>query len=131
MKIYRIFLKKTSENKIEDLKMIKNGFDIYALMFQDLYLFYNKMWHKAFLFFFLFIALDFTFNIFLMLIGYLIICSYLALHFTDWKSKQLLDNGYEFLGLCSGKNRREAKEKFLEDFNSNYKEKDKLEQRIF
>jgi hypothetical protein len=130
MKIYKIFLKE-NEGKIEDLKIIKDGVDFFALIFQDLYLFYNKMWGKAFLFFFAFFVLDFTFNIFFMLIGYVIICSYIALHFSDWKSEQLIKDGYKILGLCNGKNKKEAKENFLEDFNNNYKEKDKLEQKIF
>lgn len=131
MKIYRVFLKRSDGGKIENLVMIKDGFDIFALIFQDLYLFYNKMWGKAFLFFFLFMLLDFTLNIFFMLLGYAVICSYIALHFTDWKSKQLLDEKYEFLGEFSGRTKKEAKERFLKEFNSNYKEDDKLEQKIF
>jgi len=131
MKIYRVFLKKSESGKIEDLVMVKDGLDIIALLYQDLYLFYNKIWDKAVLFFFVFILLDLIPNICFMLIGYIIICSYLALHFADWKSKQLLKNKYEFLGVFGGRSKKEAKERFLQDFNSSYKDSDKLEQKIF
>lgn len=131
MKTYKIFLKRNTEGKIEDLRIVKNGLDLFALLFQDLYLFYNKMWGRAFLFFFLFTALSFALNISLMLTSYLIICCYIAVCFSDWRSEQLSNDGYEFLGISSGNNRKEAKENFLEYFNTNYKEKDKFEQRIF
>ncbi len=131
MKTYKIFLKRNADGKIEDLRIVKNGFDVFALMFQDLYLFYHKMWGKALLFFLFFVLLGFVLNISLKLVGYLIVCSYIAVCFSDWKSKQLSDDGYEFLGISNGNNKKEAKEKFLEYFNTNYKEKDKLEQRIF
>lgn len=132
MKIYRVFLKRSDGGKIENLVMIKDGLDILALMFQNLYLFYNKMWSKAFLFSFLFILLGFvSVKCLMMYFVYLVLCSYIALRFVDWKSKQLIGEQYEFLGVFAGRTKKEAKERFLEEFNSNYKDNDKLEQKIF
>ena len=68
---------------------------------------------------------------FLILLSYIIVGLYFAVHFSDWKSSKLEKNGYIFLGIISGKTKKEAKELFLESFNKNYVEKDKMEQKVF
>jgi hypothetical protein len=131
MKIYRMLLKRNINGKIEDLEVIQNGFSIFALIFQIPYLLYNKMWSMVCFFSCLFIILGFTFNIFLISIGYIIVCLYISLNFANWKFKKLISNGYEFLGYSEGNSKKDAKERFLENLNRDYNGKDKLKQEIF
>ena len=130
MKTYRIFLKKQN-NAIEDLQIVQAGFSWLGFYLSYFYLFSKKLWVKGFIFLLVSFLLEFTFNIVLMLIGYLLISLYIGLHFANWQSKNLETNGYIFLGNIQGHNIKEAKMSFLENFNKNYNEKDKLEQKVF
>lgn len=135
IKIYRIFLKKTKKGVIEDLELIKEGFNMWAFMFQFFYLLYKKLWKQS-LILFVIIAIT-NFLQYKYLSGYIIIpiqlgvTLYVAFEITDWLSMDRVKTGYEFLGYTSGNNEREAKLKFLENMNSTYSGKDKLEQKIF
>lgn len=130
MKTYRIFLKK-EDNVIQDLQIVQAGFSWLGFCLSYFYLFSKKLWMKGFIFLLVSFLLEFTFNIVLMLIGYLLISLYIGLHFANWQSKNLETNGYIFLGNIQGNSIKEAKMSFLENFNKNYNEKDKLEQKVF
>ena len=130
MKTYRIFLKKQN-NAIEDLQIVQAGFSWLGFCLSYFYLFAKKLYLKGFIFLLVGFLLEFTFNIVLMLIGYLLISLYIGLHFANWYSKNLEENGYIFLGNIQGNSIKEAKMSFLENFNKNYNEKDKLEQKVF
>lgn len=131
MKTYRIFVKGGKNGKIEDLKIIKEDLDYLAFIFNVFYLFFNKLWKMGLLFLFLTVALLFLPSKCCSAIGSFIIFAFIAVHFVDWKSQQLAEDGYEFFGIFSGNNEKEAKEDFLKKFNENYTGEDKLKQKIF
>ena len=135
MRTYKIFLKKSKEGTIEDLQIIYKGFNFLAFLLQIFYLFYQKLKVQAKTTIIVFVVLYFlyylSFSIYTIIILYLVICVYIGFKYHDWKSRNLLMRGYEFLGTIGGKNQKQAKLDFLEKLNDNYQEKDKLEQKIY
>ncbi len=135
MRTYKIFLKKSKKGTIEDLQIIYKGFDFLAFLLQIFYLFYQKLKVQAKTTIIVFVVLYFlyylSFSIYTIIILYLVICVYIGFKYHDWKSRNLLMRGYEFLGTIGGKNQKQAKLDFLEKLNDNYQEKDKLEQKIY
>ena len=55
MKIYRIFLKKGKKGVIEDLQVLKEGFNIKVIILNFIYLLYNQLWLHSCLMFLIFI----------------------------------------------------------------------------
>lgn len=135
MKTYKAFLKRSKNGTIEDLQLIYKGFNILAFLLHIFYLFYQKLKVQAKATIIAFAILLFlyylSFSIYTITILYLIICLYIGFKYHDWKSRNLVMRGYEFLGTISGKNQKQAKLDFLEKLNNNYQEKDKLEQKIY
>lgn len=135
MKTYKIFLKKSSDGVIEDLELIKTGFNVWAFIFQLLYLFYKRLWLQALavaLIFVLMSYLQFTFvNPYIVLSIQIGISLYVGFEASDWNGKKLAKDGYEFLGHTSGNDKKEAKLKYLESINNSYAKDDKLEQKVF
>ena len=135
MKIYRIFLKKTKEGVIDDLELLKEGFNVWAFVFQLFYLIYKRLWKQLIIMFILFsvlniLQLNFVSSYIIIPIQ-ICICVYIGFEFTDWYSQKLVKIGYQFLGYSSGNDEKEAKLKFLDNINNNYTNNDKLEQKIF
>ena len=135
MKIYRIFLKKTKEGVIDDLELLKEGFNIWAFVFQLFYLIYKRLWKQLIIMFIIFsvlniLQLNFVSSYIIIPIQ-ICICVYIGFEFTDWYSQKLVKIGYQFLGYSSGNDEKEAKLKFLDSINNNYTNNDKLEQKIF
>ena len=56
---------------------------------------------------------------------------YSSFEFIDWKTDQLKNNGYKYLGYSSGNDEKEAKLKFLESLNNNHPKDDRLEKMIY
>ena len=135
MKIYRIFLKKTNEGVIDDLKLVKEGFNILAFVFQLGYLAYKGLWRQSFIIFAVFSFLGLisvsVLAIYIMMSIQICVCIYIGFEFSDWYSQKLTKSGYEFLGYSSGIDEKDAKLKFLDNINNNYTSEDKLEQKIF
>lgn len=135
MKTYKAFLKRSKNGTIEDLQLIYKGFDILAFLLHIFYLFYQKLKVQVKATIMAFAVLLFlyylSFSIYTIAILYLIICVYIGFRYHDWKSRNLVMRGYEFLGTIGGKNKKQAKLDFLEKLNDNYQEKDKLEQKIY
>lgn len=135
MKTYKIFLKRSKDGTIEDLQLLYKGFNALAFLLQIFYLFYQKLKVQAKTTIIVFVVLYFlyylSFSIYTIIILYLVIGVYIGFKYHDWKSRNLIMRGYEFLGTISGKNQKQAKLDFLEKLNNNYQEKDKLEQKIY
>lgn len=136
MTLYKIFLKRSKTGVIEDLELIKDGFNFFILIFQVLYLLYKKLWKKALILFLVFVFLNSLqykelFSNYITISIQLSILLYVAFECNDWIAKKMIKDGYEFLGFSSGNNIKEAKLKFLENMNENYTSGDKLEKKIF
>ena len=134
-KIYKIFLKKNKDGAFEDLELIKDGFSAPALIFSIFTLLYKKLWRQFFIFLFLMIFLVLIKNTYvpsyIILPVQITMCIYIGFEYSDWLSNKLIKDNYQFLGYSSGLDEREAKLKFLDNLNDNYKKDDKLEQKIF
>ena len=137
MKIYRIFLKKDKNGKIEDLILIKEGFSIFTFIFQGFYLLSKQLWLEATILFGIIIfsnILKYYFKIlFISIPLQLGVLLYYSFEFNDLFTKRLIKDGYEYLGYSSGKDEKEAKLKFLDTFTKSYdnKKEDKLETKVF
>ena len=136
MKTYKIFLKRSKDGIIEDLQLIYKGFNVLAFLLQIFYLFYHKLFVQArattiTLILIAVFSKLLNISIYTFIIIEILICIYVGFKYHDWKSRNLVMRGYEFLGTISGKNQKQAKLDFLEKLNNNYQEKDKLEQKIY
>jgi len=135
MKVYRIFLKRTNDGVIDDLEMLKDGFDFWAFLFQLFYLIYRRLWKQAIIIFVLLTVLNALrlrfLNSYIVIPINICLCIYIGFEYADWYAQRLVKNGYQFLGYSSGNDVREAKLKFLESINNNYMDDDRLEQKIF
>ena len=136
MKTYKIFLKRSKDGTIEDLQLIYKGFNVLAFLLQIFYLFYQKLFVQArattiTLVLVAIFSKLLNISVYTFIIIEMLICIYVGFKYHDWKSRNLIMRGYEFLGTIGGKNKKQAKLDFLEKLNNNYQEKDKLEQKIY
>lgn len=135
MKIYRIFLKKTNEGVIDDLELLREGFSVWAFVFQLFYLIYRRLWKQSLVVLVMLSILNLLqlnfLSEYIVVPIQICICIYIGFEYTDWYSQKLVNTGYQFLGYSSGNDEKEAKIKFLDSINNNYTKDDKLEQKIF
>jgi len=136
MKIYKIFLKRTNDGIIEDLKIIKDGFNFWSCLFNFFYLLYKKLWKFSFVLFVAFGLLNYLsyagfIKIYIVFAIELSLSIYVGFECNEWISKKMIKNGYEYLGYSSGNDVREAKLKFLDAMNQDYTKDDKLDKKIF
>ena len=132
MKVYRIFLKKDGENKIEDLKILKEGFDFNSLLFGCFYFYLRRLWWQEGVILIILLLSIFMPSLFFIFFPLLfVILVYFGFKSVNWYSKKLLDLGYVYLGYSIGNNIKEAKLKFLETLNNDYSDNDKLQKLIY
>jgi len=120
MKTYKIFLKKTKQGIFEDVIMVKEGFILWAFLFNVVWLFYKKVFKQALLMTSLFFILSILNNTITFLIIFsiqLAITFYIGFEASDWYAESLKKRGYEFLGYASGRNAKEARLRFLDEIN--------------
>lgn len=127
MKTYNIFIKQNKENNsIEDVLLIKDGFNIFACIFNIFWFLFNKLWLFAFI---TFIMLNFSVLIFSTTISNIFILLFLLL--IGFESNNLLlyrfqREGYYFVGYSIANSKKEAELKFLDDFNKNAKDNNRI-----
>ncbi len=118
MKLFNIYIKKTENQAIEDLAVIENGFSIFAFLFNILWFLQHKMWKESFAFVVVNIVFSLIFHrglfggldMFGIEFGLLLI---IGLNANYWHEQHLLVNKYQFIGCVFGKNRDEAKLRFI------------------
>ncbi|MDR0572180.1 MAG: DUF2628 domain-containing protein, partial [Rickettsiales bacterium] len=77
MKNYSIFVKQSAENgKIEDVLLIRVGFNWKACVFNVVWLMFNKLWLFSFLFF---MCYSFTKFVFSPFVGVIFLCLFCVL----------------------------------------------------
>lgn len=116
MKLYHVFIKKNFRGRVEDVKLAKEGFSLYAFAFTTLWFIFKKMWKEALLtiLFYLLIVkggshyfkgFELAFEIsFSLLIGF---------NANVWLQHSLKKSGYIFAGSSFGKDEDEARINFL------------------
>lgn len=127
MKSYGIFVKKNQNNEsIEDVVLVKEGFNFYVLFFNVLWFLSKKMWVCSAIYM---AAIFFVVHIFSLWVA--IPIAYLILFFSGFEANNLLmkkfqrDN-YYFVGYSSGNDEKEAKLRFLDSLNQENKDKNKV-----
>ncbi len=124
MKIYNALIKKTSEGKIEDIVLLKEGFSFSAFFFSGFWFLYHKMWKEFFvlavinILFIFFAKISSDFDKASLEIAFLFI---IALNANYWLCEHLKNKNYEFIGLVFGDNESSAKLRFIKNFEADYK----------
>jgi hypothetical protein len=121
MKLFNIYIKKSDNTAIEDLVMIKSGFSFPAFFLNVLWFLQHKMWKEFFslvIFNIILITLfqknffgDFDF--FALELGFLLV---VALNANYWYEQYLRQQNYQFTGCVFGKNKDEAKLRFISNY---------------
>ena len=119
MHLYNTLIKKNSEEKIEDIILLKEGFSLGAFCFGPLWFLIHKMWKE---FFFLIVlsvvstafANSFLgFNKILLEIAFAFI---IAINANYWLGKHLQKKNYQFVGLIFGDNKSKAQLRLAQNF---------------
>lgn len=127
MKTYNIFIKQNKNNKaVEDVLLIKEGFNVFAFMFNIFWFLFNKLW--------LFAAISFAVvNLIIMLFSPVISFAFIFLFslLIGFEANNLLlyrfqREEYYFVGYTTGNNRKDAELRFLDDINKNAKNNEKI-----
>lgn len=118
MKLFNIYIKKSENDSIDDLALVKSNFSYTAFIFNFLWFLQHRMWKEsgsAIVVFAVFIAIAqkgffSAFDIFLIWIGWAMI---IGLNAGYWYEQKLINKGYVFYGNVFGKNKDEAKLRFI------------------
>lgn len=123
MKLYNALVKKSQEEKIEDILLFKEGFSMMAFLFSAFWFLYHKMRKE----FFVLLAANFVFvfaggmnflsgfeEFFLQISFFFII----ALNANYWLVDDLKKRGYEFVGLVFGSDAANARMRFVENLKA-------------
>lgn len=127
MKSYCIFIKKNKETEaMEDVILIKDGFNFNAMLFNIFWFLYHKMWISFFIVLFIFsisnlFLIGIVFFIFLLL--FLIFIGLEANNILLYKFK---NGDYFFAGCSLGNNEKEAKIRFLDSINKENRDNNKV-----
>jgi hypothetical protein len=118
MKLYNALIKKNAEGKIEDIKLLEDGFSWMAFFFSIFWFLYHKMWKESFAFF----VVSISFSIFdaagiisgfSKILVELLLIFMVALNANYWLLESLRKKNYEFVGLVFGSDSANAKMRFV------------------
>jgi hypothetical protein len=118
MKLFYIYVKKSLNQTIDDVVVIKNGFSFFAFTFNIFWFLQHKMWKKSVVLFCINIILGFIaskhwfdgMDILITELGLIVI---IGLNANYWYEKKLLKENYQFFGCAYSNNENEAKLKFF------------------
>ncbi len=120
MKLYNVFIKKNSINKIEDLLFIKEGFSYYALVFSGLWFAYHKMWREFFTVILINISFSFL-NMFIsesdIMLLELFFVIIIAVNANYWLCKHLMQENMEYAGLAFGEDEKDVRKRFFKNWD--------------
>ena len=116
MKLYNVFIKEDSNGKIADVRFLKEGISILALLFTPFWFLYHKMYKEfvaviiiSTIFSYFFANLSETQNFILQMMLFFVI----ALNANYWLGQFLSKKkNYNFAGVAFGKDHAEAKLNF-------------------
>ena len=119
MKLFNIYLKKSDNQTIEDLVVIKDGFSFPAFWFSIFWFLQHRMWKECLglvLISSIFISVLHnkgwfgSFDTLIIVSGFLLI---VGLNANYWYEQHLLAQQYQFVGCVFGENKDEAKLRFI------------------
>lgn len=136
MKLFNIYVQKAEDDTIKDLVLVKSGFSLWAFIFNILWFLQHKMWRESIgillvniLFFTIINKISFGGSSSSILEFGLILI--VALNANYWYEQHLKNHHYQFLGCVFGKNRDEAKLRFVENFFNQSESNNKFCSSIF
>lgn len=122
MNTYSIFVKQNKKSKsLDDVILIKEGFNVFAMMFNIFWFLYNKLY----LFFFIsliiinFSILIFSYNIAVVFI--FLFCLLIGFEANNLLLYRFQREKYFFIGYSTGKDKEEAQLRFLDEVNKEAK----------
>lgn len=118
MKLFNIYIKKSSNNSIDDLAVVKDNFSYSAFLFNFLWFLQHRMWKEStasILIVIVFIAayhtgFFMTSNLLIAWFGWMMV---VGLNADYWYEKMLIKDGYKFFGNVFAENKDEAKLRFI------------------
>ncbi len=127
MKSYSIFIKKNKENEsVDDVILVKEGFNFYALIFNILWFLFKKMWICSIVFIIIIPSILYIFSHFVAFSIILLILVFIGLEANDLLIKKFQKSDYYFVGYSTGNDEKEAKLRFLDSLNQENKDKNKV-----
>lgn len=127
MKTYTIFIKENKQNRaVEDVILVKEGFNFFAMIFNIFWLLYNKLWLFAGISFCLInivFSLFSTYVYFVFLMMFLFLIGFEANNLLIYRFQR---ENYTFAGFSLGNDEDDAKIKFLDSINKENKDKGKI-----
>ncbi len=127
MKSYSIFIKKNDKSEsIDDVILLKEGFNFYAFFFNIFWFLYNKLWICSLIYIILISLLTYFFSYFVILSINLLILIFVGLEANNFLIKKFQKNNYYFVGYSTGNDEKEAKLRFLDNVNKENKNNNKI-----
>ena len=127
MKSYSIFIKKNDKSEsIDDVILLKEGFNFYAFFFFFFWFLYNKLWICSLIYIILMSLLTYFFSYFVILSINLLILIFVGLEANNFLIKKFQKNNYYFVGYSTGNDEKEAKLRFLDNVNKENKNNNKI-----
>ena len=122
MKTYNIFIKQNKDNNaVEDVLLIKEGFNIFAFVFTVFWFLFNKLWLFAGISFILINIFNFVFSFMVGSIYVLLFSLLIGFEANNLLLYRFQREGYYFVGYTTGRNKKEAEIRFLDDINKDAK----------
>lgn len=124
MKLYSVLCKYNEQQKIEDIKFIKDGFSFKALFFNALWFVYYKMWKEVFAVILVNICLFFLAKFFLDFDKLLIEIAFavmIAMNANFWLAAHFKKQGYKITAVIFGNNLADAEFRFVKNLKSSLK----------
>lgn len=133
MKLYNTLIKKDAKGKIEDIVLLKEGFSLFAFLFNIFWFLRYKMWKESLVLMVANIVLanvekySGDFNSTSLEVVLLLVVAFNANY---WLFEHLKNKNYEFVGMVFGKDLEEAKLRFIENFEVDLNCKDMVSDSI-
>ena len=122
MKTYNIFIKQNKDNNaVEDVLLIKEGFNIFAFVFTVFWFLFNKLWLFAGISFILINIFNFVFSFMVGSIFVFLFSLLIGFEANNLLLYRFQREGYYFVGYTIGKSKKEAELRFLDDVNKDAK----------
>ena len=120
MKLYSVFIKQDTNGKVEDIKFLKEGISLLALLFSPIWFAYHRMWRE----FFAVIIITLIISHFAISVSpsfdailQIILCFIIAINANYWFGEFLQKRkDYDFAGVVFGQDLAEAKMNFTHNF---------------
>ncbi len=118
LKFYNIFLREGPNKRVEDLVMIKDGFNFYSLIFNVLWLFTKGLFVPGFIFTIITLSAFRYLSVIAVCFIHLLLSIFLSLEGHRLLMKKYIRDDWKYLGYSSGVNIKDAKRRFLDSLNN-------------